>query len=233
VSRGPASRAGGAGESPAVALAMNALRADILSGGLAAGERVPEPAVMARYGVSRTTARVALQRVARAGLLVGAPTRGLAVSVPSSSELDDLTAVRSEVEPSLLQRFAARAGAADPVLLATALDALGSALTRPAPAPLEIEVARERVRAVLTAGAGSWALGTVFERERARYAHAYSQRWGYAAERARVAREARLLRRALPELERRASDAVGRRCRRFLEAEASGLASASAAGRGP
>jgi DNA-binding GntR family transcriptional regulator len=83
------------------------LETDILSGRLAPGDPLDERAVMARFGVSRTPVRQAMQQLQRSGLLAVVPRRGMVVTVMTSPEYDASLEVLIELE-CLAAKLAAR-----------------------------------------------------------------------------------------------------------------------------
>ena len=72
-----------------------ALRADILSGELAPGQRLRAAEIAPRYGVSATPLREAFQRLAVEGLVILDPRLGAAVSQLSRDDLRSITDARS------------------------------------------------------------------------------------------------------------------------------------------
>lgn len=86
------------------------LRELIVGGELAAGERVPELALVERLGVSRTPVRTALQKLQDEGLLEALPGGGYAVRAFSETEIHDAIEVRGTLE-GLAARLAAERGA--------------------------------------------------------------------------------------------------------------------------
>ncbi|WP_045737732.1 GntR family transcriptional regulator [Xanthomonas sp. MUS 060] len=95
-----------------------ALRELILSGDLAASERLSEVALVERLGASRTPVRAALQRLAEEGLVHALPGGGYAVQAFGERDVDDAIELRGTLE-GLAARLAAERGA-DPALLAQA-----------------------------------------------------------------------------------------------------------------
>ena len=100
--------AGGAGLSQTLK-AQLALRALILRGALAPGERVSELPLVERLGVSRTPVRMALVRLEEEGLLEALPSGGFAVKVFSERETFVAIEVRGTLE-GLAARLAAERG---------------------------------------------------------------------------------------------------------------------------
>ncbi|SHL06199.1 DNA-binding transcriptional regulator, GntR family [Pseudonocardia thermophila] len=86
--------------------AYAAIRAGILSGELARGERLREEILAERIGVSRTPVREALRRLNAEGLVDFEPNRGARVAAWSERELEDLYEARA-----LLEGYGARLAA--------------------------------------------------------------------------------------------------------------------------
>jgi DNA-binding GntR family transcriptional regulator len=84
-----------------------ALRGQVVSGGLPTGQPLREPALAALLGVSRTPVREALGRLASEGLL---ESDGRSFVVPSLSEtdIDDIYELRLLLEPEALRQVATR-----------------------------------------------------------------------------------------------------------------------------
>ena len=69
-----------------------------ITGQLGPGERLPEIALAAQLGVSRTPVREALRRLAGEGLVVLVPNGGARVMSPTRQELEETFEVRCELE---------------------------------------------------------------------------------------------------------------------------------------
>lgn len=78
--------------------AYDRLRADILSGRLRPGERLKFAGLSQQYDVSVSVLREALAKLSAEKLVVGAPQQGFRVVPLSAEDLEDLTAVRCDVE---------------------------------------------------------------------------------------------------------------------------------------
>lgn len=74
------------------------IRNQILAGELAAGERLVETDVADRFGVSRGPVREALAELAREGLVVDIPRRGMFVSTMTQADLREVYLVREALE---------------------------------------------------------------------------------------------------------------------------------------
>ena len=81
------------------------LRADILSGRLEPGARLPFAELTERYGASMGALREALHRLAEQGLVTNEPQLGFRVQSLSVDDLRDLTTARCEIE-GLALRYA-------------------------------------------------------------------------------------------------------------------------------
>ncbi|WP_436496188.1 GntR family transcriptional regulator [Actinokineospora sp. HUAS TT18] len=147
------------------------LRDEVLGGQWAAADRVTEPKLAARLGVSRTPVREALARLVADGLVQRADY-GYGVVVPSMATIRDLYELRIAVELRGIARAIENPQVRhDPDALATELDhwyALRA--DPPAPAP-EFVLEDERFHTALLAASGNpelvSALGGVTRRIRA------------------------------------------------------------------
>lgn len=90
--------------------AVLALRGLVIDGILGPGERVAEPLLVERFGVSRTPARAALVQLREEGLLEALPSGGYAVSTFSERDVFDAIELRGTLE-GMAARFAAERGA--------------------------------------------------------------------------------------------------------------------------
>lgn len=77
---------------------IDELRRSIIRGGLKPGERLTELGLSKALGVSRPTVREALNQVAREGLVVQEPYRGLRVAVLDADEVIDIARVRMALD---------------------------------------------------------------------------------------------------------------------------------------
>src|SRR6478736_1154832 len=75
-----------------------ALRSRILSGDLRPGAHLSEVELATAYGVGRHSLRAAFRELARGGLLVHEPNRGVRVPVPTAEESEDLYLHRAALE---------------------------------------------------------------------------------------------------------------------------------------
>lgn len=82
------------------------LRELILGGALAPGERLSEPALAERVGVSRTPVRSALARLEHEGLVDSAPNGGYRVAAFSEQDAFDAIELRGTVEGLIARRAA-------------------------------------------------------------------------------------------------------------------------------
>ena len=89
----------GALDSPSlVDLATERLRAEILSGALAPGQRVVEESFGRRFGISRAPLREALRLLAQQGLVEHLPRRGVRVTTWSPRDIRQLFELRAVLE---------------------------------------------------------------------------------------------------------------------------------------
>lgn len=79
------------------------IRADILSGRLRPGERLPFAAMTAQYGLSAGVLREALPRLVEQGLVLSKPQLGFQVVPVSVRDLRDLTQARVAIETLVLR----------------------------------------------------------------------------------------------------------------------------------
>ncbi|KTR06295.1 GntR family transcriptional regulator [Aureimonas ureilytica] len=98
--------------------ALLALREAVLEGALQPGERISEPSMAKRIGLSRTPIRAALMRLEEEGLLDALPTGGYAVRAFTEGDILDAIEIRGVLEGTGA-RLAAERGAS-PELLAQA-----------------------------------------------------------------------------------------------------------------
>ncbi|MBI2827274.1 MAG: GntR family transcriptional regulator [Planctomycetia bacterium] len=93
------------------------LRKDVLCGRMVEGERISEPKLVERFGVSRTPIREALAQLSYEGLLEAQPNMGLRVAVrPPDSVRELVVQIRRSVETFALRAFFSRIHAHDFVL---------------------------------------------------------------------------------------------------------------------
>ena len=86
------------------------IRADILAGRLAVGQRLKLAGMAADYGVSLNIVREALTRLAADKLVRTQPQQGFAVTSMTAAEMRDLTFVRVSIEGTALKRAIERGG---------------------------------------------------------------------------------------------------------------------------
>ncbi len=98
---------------PLAAELTDRLRALILDGDLAPGEKLQEIALAERFAVSRTPLREALASLAAEGLVVQRPGRGAVVSALTLSELEEVFPVIGALEALAGELAASRISAAD------------------------------------------------------------------------------------------------------------------------
>jgi DNA-binding GntR family transcriptional regulator len=93
---------------PLVDRLATAIQARVLSGTLARGVRLPQSALAAEFGVSRTPVREALRKLQASGLVELVPNRGAIVRGPSAREIREAYVVRAELEGLAAELAAAR-----------------------------------------------------------------------------------------------------------------------------
>ena len=84
--------------------AIGRLREAILTGELAAGSRLPQEELAARYGISRIPLREALRRLEGEGLVVITANRGAAVRALTVRDVEDIFDLRLALESLALRR---------------------------------------------------------------------------------------------------------------------------------
>jgi DNA-binding GntR family transcriptional regulator len=89
------------------------LRAEILTGDLLDGQELNQVELAHRFDVSRVPVREALQRLMAEGLVRGDPYRRVVVATVGTAELDEMLAIREELEVFGLRNLLARPEAAD------------------------------------------------------------------------------------------------------------------------
>ncbi len=95
---------------PLSAPVVSALRADIIDGRLAVGDRLKEDALAARFGVSRVPVREALQQLESEGFVVIEKFKGASVSPRSHQDVIELMQVRRGLEVLAATLAGERAG---------------------------------------------------------------------------------------------------------------------------
>lgn len=88
---------------------VDVIRASILEGEFAPGERLPERALRERYDVSRGLLREALQQLAAEALVELVPHRGPRVAVITPADAREIFAVRAVLEGLIAAAFARNA----------------------------------------------------------------------------------------------------------------------------
>jgi DNA-binding GntR family transcriptional regulator len=110
-----------------------AIEEAILSGDLRPGERLDEAGLSARFGVSRTPVREALNQLAAAGLVVIRPHQGATVVKPTLADLIEMFEVMAELEAACAGLAARRHIAADRTAILTAFEGCEAAGAREDP----------------------------------------------------------------------------------------------------
>ncbi|HSG03141.1 MAG TPA: GntR family transcriptional regulator [Marinobacterium sp.] len=91
----------------AAEIIFKSLEEDIVTGVVSDGERLDESSLCARFNLSRTPIREALEQLVGSGLAKKIPKRGCFVQVPSVKQLIEMFEVMSELE-AVCARLAAR-----------------------------------------------------------------------------------------------------------------------------
>ena len=89
------------------------IQARVLSGEIVRGTRLPQEALAAEFGVSRTPVREALRKLQAAGVVEVLPNRGAVVRGPSAREIRESYEVRTELEGLAAELATARIADAD------------------------------------------------------------------------------------------------------------------------
>jgi len=88
---------------PASVVVVEALRGAILRGVFQPGERLRQDALATRCGVSQMVVREAFKQLVNEGFLHAEPRRGVKVAVLSVREAEEMTQLRSLLEPQALE----------------------------------------------------------------------------------------------------------------------------------
>jgi DNA-binding GntR family transcriptional regulator len=146
-------------------LVVRRLRAEILSGRVAPGERLVEEHLTRRFHTSRAPLREALRQLGEQGLVEHLPRRGVRVAELSGRDVDELFSLRDVLERFALQNLLAPgAGLPEPARLAPvagALEAMERATARDD--PLARAEAHRRFHIELVGLAGHQHLSRVYE----------------------------------------------------------------------
>jgi len=138
---------------------VDRLRAAVISGDLAPGQRLTERELIDRVGVSRTVIREALRQLESEGLVETVPNKGPVVRALSRAEAVDLYRIRASLEALAARLFIERAAPEDRHRLAAALADVQAAYK--AGAAEGILAAKNRFYGVLFEGAGSDVLSSM------------------------------------------------------------------------
>lgn len=133
---------------------LDIVRQGILDFKLRPGQRLIERELIEQLGVSRTTVREVLARLAAEGLVTMIPQKGAIVSVLTLEEAADIYQMRALLEGLAVRRFIERADHANTVELRTIVDDLSRAAEAGA-TPAEGLKAKDRFYRVLLRGAKS------------------------------------------------------------------------------
>jgi DNA-binding GntR family transcriptional regulator len=106
------------------------LQAAILDGEFPPGTHLQQDELCARFGVSRTPVREALRKLQAQHLVDLIPNKGATVRTPSRGELNDVYALRAELEGFAAELAAGRLTAADLAALDDAQEAMDRAVVQ-------------------------------------------------------------------------------------------------------
>lgn len=107
----------GLGAQSLVELALDRIRADILRGDLAPGERLVEEQLTRRFGISRAPLREALRLLGQQGLVEHLPRRGVRVAELSARDMTELFGLRDALERFAIETALGAGRQLDPGLL--------------------------------------------------------------------------------------------------------------------
>lgn len=139
---------------------LGVLRQAILDFSLKPGQRLIEREIIERLGVSRTTVREAIGRLAVEGLVTIIPQKGAVVSVLSVEDAADLYEMRASLEALVVRRFVERATPEQVRRLRRSLQDIERAAEAPVGTNEELR-SKDQFYEVLFAGASSPALEQV------------------------------------------------------------------------
>lgn len=137
---------------------LDELRAAIIDGRLAPGERLIERALIEMLGVSRTVVREALRQLESEGLVSGDARKGMVVRALTSSEARELYAIRAQLEGLAARLFVENASATQRALLSDAVRTTAAAY---ATGPDAVLRAKNAFYQRLYEGAGSATLSSM------------------------------------------------------------------------
>src|SRR6185369_10456253 len=109
-------------------MVLDALRERILRGDFPDGEPLRQDALADELGVSRIPIREALRQLEAEGLVTFSPHRGAVVSTLSLDEIDEVFALRADIETALLRRAVPALDAAQIARAAEVLERYGKTL---------------------------------------------------------------------------------------------------------
>jgi len=104
---------------------VSSLRESIIRGELTPGQKVSEPELAGKLGISRTPIREAFRQLESEGFLTVMPRRGAAVSAMSKKEIEDFYEVKSLLEGYAAKKAAPRINDKDIQRLRKLNDQLG------------------------------------------------------------------------------------------------------------
>lgn len=193
------------------------LRAEIVSGGLAPGERLVEQRLCEALDVSRTSLREALRRLEAEGLVEMVPHRGAVVALLNSDEARKIYEVRRVLEALAVRGFTDHATEKDITELRGALTALEEAERRAASGP-DILVIKQRFYRILLDACGNDIVRNMLEMLNNRISILRSMSLSQAG---RLAGTVREIREIVEAIERRDADAAHTASLRHVESATS------------
>jgi DNA-binding GntR family transcriptional regulator len=141
----------------------SALRARVLEGDLAPGDRLPERELTERYRVARHTVRAALRALHADGLVAIEPNRGASVARLDADGLRSLFELRTALELEAAHLALERHGGKLPQEVRDAVKRLGDVCAQPAPAWSEVAEAHNDVHRALVSAAGSERIARAYD----------------------------------------------------------------------
>jgi DNA-binding GntR family transcriptional regulator len=140
-----------------------ALRARILEGELAPGDRLPERDLTERYRVARHSVRAALRGLQAEGLVSIEPNRGASVASLDEKGLRSLFELRTALELEAAHLALERHGGRLPSEVRASVKRLGEVCARPDPAWSEVAEAHNDVHRTLVGAAGSERIARAYD----------------------------------------------------------------------
>ena len=134
---------------------VESLRARILDGDLAPGERLVEKGLTDAYGVARHSLRAALRALAAEGVVRIEPHRGASVATLNADEIVGLYELRAALEVEAARLALERGGGSLPANCRQAVERLSAVCARQAPPWIEVAQAHNAVHTAIVAASRS------------------------------------------------------------------------------